>query len=246
MADLKSFLSRKWKLLTLLLVLLLLAGILLYFWHVTHLSGPSPVWMIPKANQNGVGGTVTLSSESIYKEGAVLLYVYNPDAGTHRVAIFQDATDFRGSVTCVTVWEPHSLLEEGWESPDDFLDALAGGFKAMLISRTNIDSYERMILNNATYMSEEKESKLFPHEIRSADTFGLTGTGNDVQYYLCRLADIQADAGNAYFPLNDTFRISVMANTLNGCSEEFSRSVNVFMRTIDRFKLRDELGISHK
>ena len=229
------------KLLWILIPLLVL--ILLFFvqhiMYEMHAPGRlKPAWMIPKADQSDAGQTVSICFADLLN-GAVsdsygnpFVYVYDPDKGINLLAFFQAFTS-DASIAQITFYQPEW---EGIAQMENFLDK---PFNAKIVRRTNIDFMESVYISNCSYLNTEERQENLRNEIIRLP---FDRDFSETQYYFGKV-DRRNDPEDFWITVGDGLQMGLHGGTLDNCSDTFSNHVAVFMRIIDRFDLREKLGL---
>lgn len=119
---------------------------------------------------------------------------------------------------------------------ENFLDK---PFKAKIFLRTNIDPMEHIFFSNATCFTTEDQLMSLENEIvRLPFHQDFSGT----QYYIGKIRK-QSESEDFWITVGDGLQLGLLGGTLDNCSQAFSSKVSVLMRTIDRFDLREKLGL---
>jgi len=226
-------------------LLCVLIILLLFFLFAAPGSLTHP-WLIPKADKQDVGQTVTLSFPELlqskqYKnsmttddpsENLVFIYVCNQETQTGRLGVISKVSDNQKYCE-LTVYEPE------WQGGRGLVDAMSGTFSATVIDRVNIDYMEGevYIANAANCYSYQGMPEIL--DIQS----GSLPDGSGTQYYLGTLT--YAPGSEAYWSsVTGDISLSLMGGTLEGSSDSFANCVNVFLRTVERFDLYDAFNIA--
>ncbi len=170
------------------------------------------------------------------------VYVYNDSVKSSRLVLFcENKSDCR--------WVTMIILEPEWEGLKKLCESVNVSFGAEVVGILNISFEEGQIyIPNCVKLTEEviqsyKKTELIdilhPEEIEEKE--GL-------QIYMGAIADeseyrVMAYNKNHWQWINDSEVISLFGGTLENVSEGFQKSIDVFMRTIKRFKLQEEIGL---
>ena len=196
-------------------------------------------WLIPQADQSDVGNTVSVSFSNLQKGGSGVasngdpfVYIFDPDKGINLLAVFQ-ASSTDTNLAQITFYQPE------WAGITQMSNFLFKPFNAKILQRTNIDFMESVYISNCAYLySTEKQEALKNEIIQLPFDRDFSGT----QYYFGKV-DRRNEPEDFWITVGDGLQMGLHGGTLDNCSETFANYVAIFMQIIDRFDLREKLGL---
>lgn len=170
------------------------------------------------------------------------VYVYNDSVKSSRLVLFCEHKSDRR-------WATMMILEPEWEGVKKLCESIEVSFESEVVAICNISFEEGQIyIPNSIKLKEEvmqnyKKTELLdilhPEEIEEKE--GL-------QIYMGAISDesqyrVMAHNKKHWQWINDSEVISLFGGTLENVSEGFQKSMDVFMRTVERFELKEEIGL---